>query len=224
MAFFANMGFSESELECIAKLSPSASTLKSLMIDLAVDSVLLMSKEMENKELSLMCDKGEESGTGASFVKLVTFYDTHRKRVVVRCFWIEQAGNIKDAAMAINHALKVFEYSHGAKFRFTSTMTDAGGGGVGISLLEHLILVDRAINNSDHIWGTCTLHALNIMFSVPVETIMGTSGLKKCTFLQMLYTAYSLKNLYAHKCWKEMWLIATTTTWKDISCPVMSRW
>ena len=67
MAFFANMEFSESELECIAKLSSSASTLKSLMIDLAVDSMLLMSKEMENKELSLVCDKGEESGTGAYF-------------------------------------------------------------------------------------------------------------------------------------------------------------
>ena len=89
MAFFANMGFSESELECIAKLSPSASTLKSLMIDLAVDSVLLMSKEIENKVLSLMCDKREESGTGASFVKLVVFYDTRLKRVVVKCFGIE---------------------------------------------------------------------------------------------------------------------------------------
>ena len=116
-------------------------------------------------------------------MKLVTFYDTHRKRVVVRCFWIEQAGIVsKDAAMAINHALMLFEYGHGAKFRFTSTMTDAGGGGGGSSLLEHLILVDRATNNSDHIWGTCTLHALNIMFFVPVETIMGTGGLKNARF------------------------------------------
>ena len=140
------MGFSKSELECIAKLSPLASTLKSLMIDLAVDSVLLTSKEMENKELSLMCDKGEESRTGVSFVKLVAFYDTHQKRVVVRYFGIEQAGNSsKDAAMAINYALKLFGYSHGVKFCFTSTMTNAGGGGVGSSLLEHLILVDQAI-------------------------------------------------------------------------------
>ena len=40
----------------------------------------------------------------------------------------------------------------------------------------------------------------------------------------MLHTTYSLKNVYSHKCWKEMWLIATGTTWKDISCPVMSCW
>ena len=148
------------------------------MTDLAVDSVLLMSKEMGNKELSLMCSKGEESGTGVSFVKLIVFYDTCRKRVVARCFGIEQAGNAsKDTAMVINHALKLCEYSHGAKFRFTLTMNDAGGGDAGSSLLEHLILVDQAIQKSDHIWGTCTLQ-LNIMCSVPVETIMGTGGLK----------------------------------------------
>mmetsp|Transcript_15051 Transcript_15051/g.14524 ORF Transcript_15051/g.14524 Transcript_15051/m.14524 type:complete len:87 (+) Transcript_15051:100-360(+) len=86
MAFFANLGFLEGDLECITKMCPSASTLKSFMIDLAVDCVILMSKEMSNKKLSLMCDKGEESGTGASFVKLTAFFDDIRKRVVVRCF------------------------------------------------------------------------------------------------------------------------------------------
>ena len=40
----------------------------------------------------------------------------------------------------------------------------------------------------------------------------------------MLHTAYSLKNVYSHKCWKEMWLIATEITWKDISCSLMSCW
>ena len=225
MAFCANMGFNACDLECIAKMCPSASTLKTLMIDLAVDCVIMMSEEMKDKKLSLMCDKGEDSGTGASFVKLTSFFDCVRKRVVVRCFGIEQAGNSsKDAAIAIDHALKLFEYCCQTRKRFTATMTDAGGGGVGSSLYKNLVTVDRAIDSLDHIWGTCTLHALNIMFSVPVETIMGTGGLKKRTFLQMLHTAYSLKNLYANKCWKEMWLIATGTTWKDISCPVMSRW
>ena len=83
-------------------------------------------------------------------------------------------------------------------------MTNAGGGGVGSSLFGNLAIVDQVIDNLDHILGTCKLHALNIMFSVPVETIMGTGGLKKITFFQMLHTAYSLKNMYAYKCWKEM--------------------
>ena len=90
----------------------SASSLKALMIDLAVDCVILMVQEISNKKLNLMCDKGEESGTGASFVKLAAFYDNIRKRVVVRCFGIEQAGNsFKDAAMAIDYSLNLFEYS-----------------------------------------------------------------------------------------------------------------
>ena len=52
-----------------------------------------------------MCNKGEESGAGASFVKLTSFYDCVRKGVVVRCFGIEQAGySSKDAAIVINHS------------------------------------------------------------------------------------------------------------------------
>ena len=112
MAFFANLGFVKCDLEYISKMCPSASTLKTLMIDLAVDCVILMSNEMSDKKLSLMCDKGEESGTGASFVKLTAFFDCMRERVVVRCFGIEQAGNSsKDAAIAVDHSLKLFEYS-----------------------------------------------------------------------------------------------------------------
>ena len=49
MAFFANLGFTVCDLECITKLCPSATTLKTLMIDLAVDYVILMSEEMKNK-------------------------------------------------------------------------------------------------------------------------------------------------------------------------------
>ena len=80
MAFVANLGSLEGdELECITKMCPSASTLKALMIDLAVDCVILMSHEMSNEKLSLICDKGEESGTGVSFVKLTASYDCMRK-------------------------------------------------------------------------------------------------------------------------------------------------
>ena len=59
-----------------------------------------------------MRDRGEERLSGASFVKLTAFYDSKRKQVVVRCFGIEQAGNLsKDAVTAVDHSLKLFEYS-----------------------------------------------------------------------------------------------------------------
>lgn len=82
------------------------------------------------------------------------------------------------------------------KVNFTSSMTDTGGGGVGSSLVTEFNNVCRALNNMDYIWGTCTLHAMNLMFSAPIEILMGVGGLKKRTLLQMLHTAYSLKNLY----------------------------
>lgn len=99
---FANMGYLECELGSIAKLGQSASTLKSLIVDLVVDCVTLMSKEIKGKYLSLMCDKGQDNGAALSFVKLLLFWDDSRDRFVVRCFGIEQAGNTsKDAALAI---------------------------------------------------------------------------------------------------------------------------
>ena len=133
---------------------------------------------MSHKKLSLMCDKGEENGTSASFVKLTAFFDNIRKQVVVRCFGIEQAGNSsKDAAIAIDHSLKLSEYTCPIKKQFTAMMIDAGCGSVGISLFANLVIVARTIDNLDHLWGTCTLHALNIMFSVPVEIIIGMIGI-----------------------------------------------
>ena len=160
-----------------------------------------------------------------SFVKLMAWYDLNFSRVKVICFGIETAGNASiDAACGIDHALKVYEYGvNRDPLKLSTSLTDAGGGGVGSSLLVALSLSNRAVNNCNYTWGTCTLHEMNLMFSVPVETIMGQGGLKKRTFLQTLHTAYSLKNLYPSKVWRDMWLLATGSSWTDISCPVLSR-
>lgn len=72
--------------------------------------------------------------------------------------------------------------------------------------------------------GACTLHAMNLMFAVPIEKIMGGGTLKKQRFLQMLHAAYTLKNLFPQKTWSDIWDITTETTWKGMSCPVLSRW
>ena len=131
---------------------------------------------------------------------------------MVRYFGIEQGGNTsKDAAIAIDHSLKFFDYYLLDKVKFSSSMMDADGGGVGLSLVTKLNDVGCSKNMLGYIWGTCVLHAMNLMFSAQVETLMGVGGLKKRTLLQMLYTAYFLKNLYQTKRWKEMWVLATGT-------------
>ena len=58
------------------------------------------------------------------------------------------------------------------------SMTDAGGGGVGISLVTNLELINRGIDNCNYLWGTCTIHTIKLMLSVPVEILMGQGGLK----------------------------------------------
>lgn len=180
MVFFANIGYSQVKINSIAKLCPSSSTLKPLMVDLAVDCVSSTSKEMKKKLLSLMCDKGADNDTAASSVKLLSFYDDVRERVVVRCFGIEQTGNAsKDTAMGIDHSLKLFDYSLPEKMKFSSSITDADGGGVGLSLVEEVHDVGCAQNNNNHTGGICTLHAMNLMFSAPVEIMMGVGGFKK---------------------------------------------
>ena len=42
--------------------------------------------------------------------------------------------------------------------------------------------------------------------------------------MQMLHTAYTLKSLYPIKTWRAMWHHITGQSWKDIKCPVLSRW
>ena len=141
------------------------------------------------------------------------------------CFGIESAGNIsKDAAQAINHSLKLFEYSlNNIRLKLSSSTTDAGGGGTNESLVRELEIVDRATLDINYDWVNCALHALNLMLQCPIEEVLGKGGLKKRTFMQMLHTTYTLKGLYPVKTWRAIWQIATGSTWEDIKCPVLSR-
>ena len=59
-AFAANIGISEEDLPNISKISPSSTTLKQLLVKIAVESVLMTSKEIKDKQLGLICDKGED--------------------------------------------------------------------------------------------------------------------------------------------------------------------
>ena len=198
-------------LRDVGKISPSAATLNQLVVELAVESVLMTSLTVTDKQLGLICDKGEDGGTGASFVKLMTYYNDKEDKVDVTCFGIEHAGNsLDDAAKAIDHSLKLFEYlPNNPKLVFSSSTTDAGGGGVSKSLVQSLGLYERASDMQNYTYVTCCLHAMNLMLSVPCETLLGSGGLKKRTFLQVLHTAYTLKGLYPIKQWQDVWMVAT---------------
>ena len=128
-----------------------------------------------------MCNKGK--GVQALFVKLMSWYDEKAKKIKIRCLGIETEGNTsEDATKAINHQLKLFVCTRKQndnspdQIVFDSSCTDAGGGGVGELLVLQLRLVGNVVNDINFVWDTCTLHALNLMLSVPVDKIMGAGG------------------------------------------------
>ena len=66
-----NLGFDKAYLPYIPPPVPSTNTLKKFLFELGVDVILLTGKEIKNKELALLCDKGEDKNLIASFVKLL---------------------------------------------------------------------------------------------------------------------------------------------------------
>ena len=103
----ANLGVSSSYLSALSQVTPPPATTNKLVIELDVDIVVLISKEIQDKNLSLICDKGDGKALSMSLIKLLCWYNALRKSVEVICFDIESAGNTsKDAAQGINHSLK----------------------------------------------------------------------------------------------------------------------
>ena len=125
------------------------------MINLTTDCVLLKNNDILGKKLALMTDKCEYKNGAASFVKLMAWYNDLKERVEVVCFGIKTAKNCSsDAALGINHNLKLFEYTGDAySLLFNMSLTDVG---VVISLVTELTECNRAINNMDYLWGTST--------------------------------------------------------------------
>ena len=72
---------------------------------------------------------------------------------------------------------------------------------------------------------TCTLHALNLTLSVPVNDCLGSGGVGSRTIMQALFLCYNLTQKYETKEWKEKWEVSTgNKCTKQIAKPVLSRW
>jgi len=192
-SFLADCGVTD--LVNVVLCCPSPTTIKSIMFDEAVDTILLEKKRMKNINLTLLGDKGEDEnkrGGAASFVILVAMYNAKLSRVRVTCIGIQGAGNTSvDLAVGIDHCLKVFDYGD-ARVKLSNHTTDAGGGGTRLDLMLKLGEVNRVKNMETYIYSTCALHGLNLCLSTPTTETMGYGGLLKRNALQLLHNAYSL--------------------------------
>ena len=110
-AFLANCDVT-SLLPNVPFVCSSRNTLKSILVEEAVDTILLKRHKIQDKPVEIMCDKGEGEShrNGACFVKLMPRYERKRKRVRAMCIGIESAGNdTEDAAKGIDHSLLKFD-------------------------------------------------------------------------------------------------------------------
>ena len=77
---------------------------------------------------------------------------------------------------------------------------------------------------SEYKIGTCALHALNLTLSTPIKTILGRSGLKARTTLQVLFTAFNLTQQYRGSKWKLLWETCNNSAWHNMKKPILMRW
>jgi len=182
---------------------------------------------MKNTNLTLPGNKGEgekKRGGATSFVKLIAMHDAKLNHVRVTCIWIQGAENTSvDAAVGIDHCLKVFDYG-GARVKLSNHTTDAGGGGTRRNLMLKLGEVNRVKNMEMYIHSTCVLPGLNICLSTPTTKTMGDGGLLKRNALQLLYTAYNFSQQYEACEWADIWTLLTGVPSVNVKCPVMTRW
>ena len=224
-SFLADIGLN-SVLDNVPEVTPSAGTLKNVMIDEGVDTIYLEKTAMKGSCITLLADKGEGSKKrgGAAFVKLVARWDAVKKRIRVLCLGIQGAGNSSmDAADAIDHALKFYDFDD-KRVLLSNHGTDAGGGGTRRDLFLKLSNVNRVMNLLEYIYTTCALHGLNLCLSSPTTLTMGDGGLLKRNALQCLHTAYNLAQQYTSDEWAAIWKLVTGITSVNVKCPVMTRW
>ena len=78
-----NLDVDKEQLSQVGNINPLEATLINIMTDLGTDIVMLMSDELKHKDLTLICNKGEDSSNAASFVKLLCWYYKKVKRDTV---------------------------------------------------------------------------------------------------------------------------------------------
>ena len=191
--FLADLG-PATLLTGVAAISPSALTLKDILIEEAIHTIIVERNEMNGVPLGLMCDRGEgeKKINGASFVKLVPQFDVKKNKVKVICIGIQSVGNFSgDTAQGVDHVLQPYDHDD-TPVQFSCQDTEASGDGTRNDMANKLEARGMVKDYSEYVYTTCSLHAMNITLSSPTNLSVGNGGLLKHNALQCLHTAYLL--------------------------------
>ena len=128
-SFFADVGFDEEMLKGIPNCTPCTKTMRDLIFDATVDSILPERERMASLPITLLCDKGDgrKAREGANFVKLVAKYNHDTEEVELTCIGISSTGNdSRSAAENINHCLLMYTQKMIKFFLFPRVRMRAG--------------------------------------------------------------------------------------------------
>jgi len=137
-------------------MSPSATSLKEIMVDEAIDTMFVEQDKMKGLSLALMHDKGEgeKMKDSASFVKLVSRFDKKNDRIKVTCISIHSAGNFStDTSQGVNHVLIPYD-SDDDRIILYGQGTDAGGSVTRKYLADKINRCARMKNYDEYVYTT----------------------------------------------------------------------
>ena len=186
------------------KCLPSRSTLRSMLIEYAVDCLLLLSDKVAGKKIFMTCDKGNKKGLG-HFVKVLSWWNPIQKKVEKFILDIDVSDGTSSAcADAILHSMKKLNTTE-MDFLLGGQTTDSGGG-----VLDDLAkeLKKRDICEERYLVANCTLHAIQLALSNPVKNVFGEGGLDPKTkeprrnMPQMLHSVYDLQESMEYSVFK----------------------
>ena len=162
----------------IGKSWPSASTLKIILCDGAVDVILRIRELIATNggaPVFIQCDKGHRKGVNY-FVKLIVFWDSIKQKVRVFCLDIDRSeGTSEVPAKAIFHSVIT---KLGDDIKLSGQTADIGGNGIGESLMEELRKL--FLISVDHFeFYFCSLHGVQLTFANPIKTLYGEGKIGK---------------------------------------------
>ena len=165
----------------------------------AVDVLMIIRKVLKSADaVTISADKGLKGGVH-HLVKLVACYDFEEERVFCGTLDIDSTSDSSaDHAEAISHS--VDNILHNCIPGFSSQTTDAGGGGVGASLMRALDGKNLVLNSLyDYIMGFCSLHDLQSVIRVSIEKTFGTGGLEYQNVIQLVHSCWDMQEAFTSR-------------------------
>ena len=87
----------------------------------------------------------------------------------------------------------MWDIACGTKVYIHNQYTDDGGGGTQNNMYKKLKEVGRMYNEVDCYYVvTCSIHGLDMVLCVPVESYLGIGGIESQNIIQLMCVAYNL--------------------------------